>query len=186
MDSDENKKILMKFHEALNRKDWATSEALIHDDVDDSLIEGWKSSRIGVVNPWGQFLIALGFSEEALVEFISINRPDTGGKTASIKLWKWVRQFMSDFEIYSMVAEGEKVIGKSYCVLNLPSGDKISMDTYIEFLIRDSKIIAFAGTNRLFNSLQQFGKITIERSDKKEIERYIHSLKQMGLLPANH
>jgi len=184
MGTEANKKIILRLFEAINSSDWATIEIITHDEIQDSLISGWKTISDTVINPWEPFLRALGFDEKYLVKFIYLSN-NYEGKTAFIKTWELVRQIMSEFDVYDLIAERETVICKLQSSLHLPNGDKVTLDTFAEFLIRDSKLIAWLGTNRLLNSLQQYGKITIQRNDEQEIEKYMTALKKMGLIPEN-
>lgn len=95
------------------------------------------------------------------------------------------------YVILSMIAEGDEVLvhHEAYAtnkggLWNLPISDKQAKFLgFHRFKFKDNKIIKLWLVFDTFKAFSDWGQAIFKENDKEQISKYMHSLKDMGILP---
>ncbi|OLS22072.1 MAG: hypothetical protein HeimC2_31260 [Candidatus Heimdallarchaeota archaeon LC_2] len=175
-----NKKTIRMYYEALQSQDWKLFESTIHDDFyqsghEHNLKVNLDYTKTGFYN----FIKLLGFDEDTL----SYNFNSYTNKKEWIELNKWVSTIFINWDFDRMVAEDDKVWVYRSVVLNDPHTLGLELNAYVEFWMRDEKVIANLGAGLYLQTLLEYGSLVMKRNREEEIMLYLESLHQWGLIP---
>ncbi|MHA2100777.1 MAG: hypothetical protein ACW99A_19065 [Candidatus Kariarchaeaceae archaeon] len=181
MTIDENKKTIQTYYGALNGRDWQTIEKLFHDefarsvDHDPTVLIQSEWKKTSTYN----FFELLGFDDETL----SFDFNSYTNKKEYIKNMKWLINLLIDWKINYMIAENDQVLVHRLVTVNDPQKLNLKFKAYQRFWLKDGKIIAIATGGLHLQTLLEYGSIVMKRNRSDEINHYMNSLQQWGLIP---
>ncbi|OLS16794.1 MAG: hypothetical protein HeimC2_46230 [Candidatus Heimdallarchaeota archaeon LC_2] len=175
-----NKKIIRMFFEALQTQDWKLFESTIHDDFypsggDMDLKVNPNYTKTGFYN----FIKLLGFDEDTL----SYNFNSYTNKKEWIEMMKWLSTIYINWDFGRMVAEEDTVWVHRSVTIDDPRKLGLELGAYVEFWMKDEKVIAYLGAGLHLQTLLDYGSLVMKRNQEEEIKLYLDSLYQWGLIP---
>ncbi|MCY3411587.1 MAG: nuclear transport factor 2 family protein [Candidatus Heimdallarchaeota archaeon] len=196
MSAELHKEIIIQFYDCQNQKDWETLETLVHEDYDEQYAiknEDFKEiktsdaifSESASSNPFFQFLKLLGFSDEKIAEGVSL-WSSISGKESFIKEMIWSSDIFTETEITHLIGDDNQVWVRFNAIINEPKKRNIVVRLNEIFTFKDSKIIHHHGWGHYYAALLQYGKIVLAQNEELEMERYLNTLQEMGLIPSRH
>ncbi len=182
---EKNKEVVKQYYHAINTKNWALLETLIHDEFGSSpMLEYIKEITETSINPFVEFFKILGYDENTIIDVQNFVLA-VKDKQSSLNYIKWYSHYISNFDIQDIIAEKNRVWIYINSVFLASNKHKLNHSSFEHFIFRDSKIIASYGAGRYLGSLIQLGKVIIAGNDKEEINNYLHALRNLGIIPAN-
>ena len=128
MTLEQNKQIMYDYFDCINNKNWENFTKLIHDDFGEYPIGGYKI-LIDKDNPFVAFIKLLRLPEKKISKWMELMiRTD---KQGHIEERKFASDYLLNWEIKDILAEGNRIWALRECIFNDPFQRNITLSSFI-------------------------------------------------------
>ncbi len=191
MTAEQNKIIIYQLFDCINNKDWEQLDKLIHKDFGEKRPNDGFEGLTGVQadeityeeeNPFMAFIKLIQLSEAKISKWKELLK-QSNSKQGFLEERQFASDILVNWEIKDIIADEDRVWVLRDCIFKDPNQRNIKLSSFILLRIKEKQIISFITSGRYYNSLIQYGRIVMARNKVEEVEKYIQTLKNVGIIP---